>query len=200
MTTDPSAQLRHELRTPLNHIIGYTELVLEELPGADTAGLNGGLTTLRADARHLLGLLNEVLAGEAGSRDLPAACASLRPPLERVRTTLSMLQQNPNLIVAGRSYNIPTATTAAPAPVPTAPVAPTPAPVVSNDTPVTPAAPTGHFYTVQPGDSLTKIAVVQLGSAGAVNAIKDLNKETLKGGDTIRPNMKLRLPSKPIAS
>ena len=26
-----SAHLRHEVRTPLNHIIGYTEMLLEEL-------------------------------------------------------------------------------------------------------------------------------------------------------------------------
>ena len=41
---------------------------------------------------------------------------------------------------------------------------------------------------------------MQLGNADAVPAIMDLNKETLKGKDVIRPNMKLRLPAKPIAS
>jgi nucleoid-associated protein YgaU len=68
----------------------------------------------------------------------------------------------------------------------------------------TPAAPTGtspeYFYTVKSGDSLTKISVMQLGTPGAVEAIKDLNKDLLKGGETIRPNMKLRLPAKPLAS
>jgi len=55
-------------------------------------------------------------------------------------------------------------------------------------------------YTVKAGDSLTKIAVEQCGTAGAVNAIIDLNKDALKGGTTIHPNMKLRLPSKPVAT
>ena len=31
-------------------------------------------------------------------------------------------------------------------------------------------------------------------------AMLDLNKETLKGTDRIRPNMKLRLPAKPLAA
>ena len=33
-----------------------------------------------------------------------------------------------------------------------------------------------------------------------LNALDDLNKDVLKGGDVIRPNMKLRLPAKPLAS
>jgi nucleoid-associated protein YgaU len=40
----------------------------------------------------------------------------------------------------------------------------------------------------------------QLGSASAVQAIRDLNQDALKGTDLIRANQKLRLPAKPIAS
>jgi class 3 adenylate cyclase len=88
VSIDPAAQLRHELRTPLNHIIGYTEMLLEELESEDKLGLAAGLTTLRADARQLLTRLNEVLArGQAGPPDLAAARGSLGPPLERVRAT-----------------------------------------------------------------------------------------------------------------
>lgn len=112
------------------------------------------------------------------------------------------LQQNPNLVVAGRTYVIPglsAATVATNAPV--APLTPStpPAKVVA---PVIAERPTGpeYFYTVKAGDSLTKIAVTQLGTPAAVEALKDLNKEALKGGETIHPNMKLRLPAKPLAS
>jgi class 3 adenylate cyclase len=85
VTTDPSAQLRHELRTPLNHIIGYAEMLLEELEG-EQPDLAAGLATLRTDARQLLALLNEVLArGQAAPADITAACGTLQPALERVR-------------------------------------------------------------------------------------------------------------------
>ena len=134
------------------------------------------------------------------------------------------LQKNPELVVMGRTYVIPAAPTAsvAPAPLPTAPAtpaapapAPAPAPVEIVQIPPAPtAAPTSpvnmpnpsaavpgeSYYVVKPGDSLTKIAVEQLGSPAAVPALMDLNQDTLKGTDVIRPNMKLRLPAKPMAS
>ncbi|MEO6434888.1 MAG: LysM peptidoglycan-binding domain-containing protein [Tepidisphaeraceae bacterium] len=118
------------------------------------------------------------------------------------------LQQNANMVILGRTYVIPaTAGTsvfigATPAPAPIASNAittPPPAPAVTGDAPI--AAPTPqYFYTVKAGDSLTRIAVEQLGSASGVPAIMDLNKDLLKGRDIIRPNMKLRLPAKPLAS
>jgi class 3 adenylate cyclase len=93
VSIDPSAQLRHELRTPLNHIIGYTEMLLEELEAEDKLGLAAGLSTLRTDARQLLTLLNEVLArGQAGPPDLAAARGSLGPLLERVRAAAEALR------------------------------------------------------------------------------------------------------------
>jgi adenylate cyclase len=86
VSIDPAAQLRHELRTPLNHIIGYTELLLEELADGGKHELTAGLAALRADARQLLTLLNEVLArGQAGPPDLASARDTLGVPLERVR-------------------------------------------------------------------------------------------------------------------
>jgi class 3 adenylate cyclase len=94
VSIDPAAQLRHELRTPLNHIVGYTELLLEELEGGDKPELAAGLTALRADARQLLALLNEVLArGQAGPPDVAAARDTLRPLLERVRSATESLRR-----------------------------------------------------------------------------------------------------------
>ena len=86
MSIDPAAQLRHELRTPLNHIIGYAELLLEELENGDTPALARGLAELRGQARELLALLNDVLArGQSSPPDLGAARGTLRPVLERIR-------------------------------------------------------------------------------------------------------------------
>jgi class 3 adenylate cyclase len=94
VSVDPGAQLRHELRTPLNHIIGYAEILLEELQDGDTAGVAAGLAALRTDARELLSLLNEVLAGgAAGVPDLVAACDRLGRPFERVRSAGETLRR-----------------------------------------------------------------------------------------------------------
>jgi adenylate cyclase len=94
VSIDPAAQLRHELRTPLNHIIGYAEMLLEELGSGDEPELAAGLSSLRADARQLLSLLNEVLAkGPTKAPNLAAARDTLRPPLERVRAAGEALRQ-----------------------------------------------------------------------------------------------------------
>jgi adenylate cyclase len=91
---DPAAQLRHELRTPLNHIIGYTEMLLEELGETGKPEITAGLSSLRADARQLLASLNEVLArGKTAPPDLAAARGTLGPLLERVRSAGEAVRQ-----------------------------------------------------------------------------------------------------------
>ena len=62
--TDPSAlaHLRHELRTPLNHIIGYAEMLLEDVGGSAEDGFAAGLQGILDDARLLLRRINERLA------------------------------------------------------------------------------------------------------------------------------------------
>ena len=56
------ANMSHELRTPLNAVIGYTEMLEEDL--ADQPSMATALNDLgrvKKAARHLLGLINEVL-------------------------------------------------------------------------------------------------------------------------------------------
>ncbi|WP_434426547.1 ATP-binding protein [Nannocystis pusilla] len=55
------AAMSHELRTPLNAIIGYTELLLEEHAPAASPGFVADIERIAASARHLLGLINDVL-------------------------------------------------------------------------------------------------------------------------------------------
>ena len=94
MSIDPAAQLRHELRTPLNHIIGYAELLIEELADGGKPELASGLAALRTDARQLLTLLNEVLArGQAGRPDLAGARDTLSAPLDRIRSACDALRR-----------------------------------------------------------------------------------------------------------
>jgi LysM repeat protein len=109
------------------------------------------------------------------------------------------LKADPNKVIAGKTYNIPIPSTvavnlnpAATALVPVAPVAEAPRQPVSSQP--------EYWYTVKENDSLWKIAETQLGDGNAYTAIKELNKETLKGSDVVTPNMKLRLPARPVAS
>jgi adenylate cyclase len=103
---DARAQLRHELRTPLNHVIGYAEMLLEELDAGDKPDLAAGLSAVCADARQLLGLLNEVLAREhGGPADVSAARDALAPLLDRLRSTASAMRDRAS--EAGRHALVP---------------------------------------------------------------------------------------------
>ena len=97
------------------------------------------------------------------------------------------LTKNPDIVVVGKTYIIPTNGA-----------------VATNNPPAaqTPTATPEYFYTVKENDTLRKIAVNQLGDEDAWAAIQDLNKTTLKGEDKtmVVPGMKLRLPAKPLAS
>ncbi len=56
------ANMSHELRTPLSAIIGYGEMMREEIDdGADATNLVADLGKIQSNARHLLGLINDVL-------------------------------------------------------------------------------------------------------------------------------------------
>ena len=93
MDRDTLAQLRHELRTPLNHIIGYTEMMMEDGGHAELAP---ALRTVLDDARALLGLINEFL-GPAAAESLDAAqqlAPRLAPPIERIRATSRTVEES----------------------------------------------------------------------------------------------------------
>ncbi|MBE7203359.1 MAG: response regulator, partial [Parafilimonas terrae] len=55
------ANMSHELRTPLSAVIGYSEMVQEELEDLDAVDLIADMKKIEANARHLLGLINDVL-------------------------------------------------------------------------------------------------------------------------------------------
>lgn len=79
------ANMSHELRTPLNHIIGFTELVLDD----DAKTLNDTqkeyLHDVLQSSKHLLALINDILdlsKVEAGKQELSVSDVNLKHVLE----------------------------------------------------------------------------------------------------------------------
>jgi PAS domain S-box-containing protein len=67
------AMMSHELRTPLSAIIGYQELLSEELPGPLNDRQRQHLSRIRASATHLRDLINQILSVsrmEAGKEEV----------------------------------------------------------------------------------------------------------------------------------
>ena len=55
------ANMSHELRTPLSAVIGYSEMMEEEVADLGLLDLLKDLGKIKSNARHLLGLINDVL-------------------------------------------------------------------------------------------------------------------------------------------
>ena len=89
------ANMSHELRTPLSAIIGYSEMLLEEIEdGADPTELADDMRKIEGNARHLLGLINDVLdlsKIESGKMEVYAETFEVTPMLEDVASTVQSL-------------------------------------------------------------------------------------------------------------
>ena len=77
-----TSHLRHELRTPLNHIIGYAEMLLEDMESEGRVNHQAALTPLIDGGRHLLSLVN--LAALAETADPGASFGDWRRPMLRM--------------------------------------------------------------------------------------------------------------------
>jgi CheY-like chemotaxis protein/tRNA A-37 threonylcarbamoyl transferase component Bud32 len=86
LTVEAQAQLRHDLRTPLNHIIGYTEMLLEDATGDALAERRRRLELALAAARHALELINAALG--SARRIVPGDVARLYDALQEPRTKI----------------------------------------------------------------------------------------------------------------
>ena len=89
------ANMSHELRTPLSAIIGYSEMMLEEAEdGGEASELIPDLTKVEGNARHLLGLINDVLdlsKVESGKMEVYAEDFDVEPMLRDIATTIESL-------------------------------------------------------------------------------------------------------------
>lgn len=85
------SRMSHELRTPLNAILGFTELLLTDRREPPTAGQREALETVLGSARHLLGLIGEILdlaRVEAGRLEVATVPLDPLPLLEECLRTL----------------------------------------------------------------------------------------------------------------
>ncbi|WP_416356920.1 response regulator [Aureimonas phyllosphaerae] len=88
------ANMSHELRTPLSAVIGYAEMLEEEVEDLGEAHLLTDLKKIEQNARHLLSLINDVLdlsKIEAERMDVYAESFRLSDVLDEVASTVGSL-------------------------------------------------------------------------------------------------------------
>jgi sigma-B regulation protein RsbU (phosphoserine phosphatase) len=78
------AHLRHELRTPINAIIGYSEMLLEDLEAEATSLFANELKTIQACGKQLLSQVNSFLSSTA------LESASLELDIHRLSVTVRL--------------------------------------------------------------------------------------------------------------
>ncbi len=87
------ANMSHELRTPLNHIIGFTELVVDDHFGQLNDQQKEFLSDVLHSSKHLLSLINDILdlsKVEAGKLELSLSDVNLK---EMLTNSLSMVKE-----------------------------------------------------------------------------------------------------------
>ncbi len=86
------ANMSHELRTPLSAIIGYSEMMAEEIAdGCEAQDLAADMGKVESNARHLLSLINDVLdlsKVESGKMDVYAETFAIEPVVRELATTV----------------------------------------------------------------------------------------------------------------
>ena len=89
------AHARHELRTPLGHIIGYSEMLLEEVAEVGGETVAAPLRTLHAQARQVLSRLNALLAPPPDGLipELETLLKQLVEPAQAIATSAANLRE-----------------------------------------------------------------------------------------------------------
>jgi signal transduction histidine kinase len=94
------ANMSHELRTPMNAILGYTELIMDNIYGEPNEKMRNVLTRVQSNGKHLLGLINDVLdlsKIEAGQLTLSLADYSVKDIVHSVFSSVESLAKNKKL-------------------------------------------------------------------------------------------------------
>ncbi len=85
------ANMSHELRTPLNAVIGFSELLLEEIPGKLNDEQKECIEDILSAGKHLLQLINEILdlsKVEAGKMVLNYTTSTTEELINNIKTIM----------------------------------------------------------------------------------------------------------------
>ncbi|HNT23695.1 MAG TPA: ATP-binding protein [Anaerolineales bacterium] len=94
------ANMSHELRTPLNSILGFTQVILEEIDGPLTPEMVSDLKLVEKNGQHLLKLISDVLDMakiEAGRMNLSMEEFDLMELLQEVLESMGSLARDKSL-------------------------------------------------------------------------------------------------------
>lgn len=138
------AELRHNLRTPLNHVIGYSELLIEDASGGRYVAALDPLRHIHSAGKASLADINGALSNRESveQREINALCEKLRPRMERIRTLIQGMKDSGAVDVpfvwhddleriSGAASKLLQLLCGEPAPVTTAPAEVADAPVIS---------------------------------------------------------------------
>jgi signal transduction histidine kinase len=107
------ANMSHELRTPMNAILGFTEMILDDIYGDVPPEVRGPIQDVRTCGQQLLRLINDVLdlsKIEAGRMELSLTDYSVQEVVETARTSLRSLADEKGLeFTANVQLDIPLA-------------------------------------------------------------------------------------------
>ncbi|WP_455375151.1 ATP-binding protein [Kaarinaea lacus] len=104
------ANMSHELRTPLNAMLGYNEMLIEEVVTDDNTHYLSDLKKIKIAGQHLLSLIDDILdlsKIEAGKMEINLEHFALKPLIEEVyNTVLPMIDKNNNTFLLDYDDNI----------------------------------------------------------------------------------------------
>ena len=97
LSSEGLAELRHALRTPLNHIIGYSEMLMEDDACMSDPECSSALKQTRSRAEEILECLHGIAAREdPHDVDLKMLRARIAGPLARINNSIAILSARLN--------------------------------------------------------------------------------------------------------